>query len=157
MRPYGIQVGNIKIVTLRVFCLPRWSFFLWHVTRSCSSRWRRGSSRRSRLGPGEGWESLSSRHSAAVWLWTRETLGLHEAARLPAAVALLSPKASSLAGWPGWLLSGWAWGLWPLGKRACLPNPSWEGVFGGPVFLLALLGYSVFQLLLGKRAKIWKL
>lgn len=107
MRPYGIQVGNIKIVTLRVFCLPRWSFFLWHVTRSCSSRWRRGSSRRSRLGPGEGWESLSSRHSAAVWLWTRETLGLHEAAQLPAAVLCCHQKLrASLDGQAGCSVAG---------------------------------------------------
>lgn len=35
-----------------------------------------------------------------------------------------------------------------LGQRACLPNPSWKAdIFGSTVYLLAPLGYSVFQVL----------
>lgn len=39
-------------------------------------------------------------------------------------------------------------------QKACLSaEPSWEGISGGMVFLLALLDYSVFQLLIGKKEK----
>lgn len=66
-------------------------------------------------------------------------------------------KLRGLTGWQGWFLNSWTHGSWPLGKRACLPNPSWEGIFGGTVFLLDLLGYSAIQQLFRKKEKIRKL
>lgn len=62
-----------------------------------------------------------------------------------------------LTGWQGWFLNSWTCALWPLRECACLQNPSWEGIFEGTVFLLALLCYSVFQLLLGEKEKVRKL
>lgn len=43
---------------------------------------------------------------------------------------------------------------WALRQHACFTNPSWQdGIFGGTVFLLAPLSYSVFQLLSEKEKK----
>lgn len=105
MRPCGIWVGNVSehkdCLVERFLFLPQWNFSLWHVTSSCFSRWRRGSSGRSPPGPGEGRAWLPrSRHSAAVGLQTREMLGHPGAGRLPAAAA---PPLSPGAKRPHWM------------------------------------------------------
>lgn len=128
-----VTFPSIKIVSSRDFYFCSIGiFFLWHVMSSCLSRWRQGSSCQPPLGGGEGWQWLCRRqHSAAVGLQARE-----------AGPPLLPLDAPSPRGWPGCSLR----------QHACLPNPSCQtGIFGGTVFLLVSLGYSVFQLLPEKK------